>query len=74
MDERRLGARLSDEAADGWHQFADLHGVSVSALLEAFGRALAAAVEGREPRLAEVVDEARVIDTERRKRPGPRRR
>lgn len=62
---RRLSGRVSDEAYGGWRKFCDLHGVSFTAVLEAFGRTIA---EGRTPMEAEVVDLARKIDRERSER------
>jgi hypothetical protein len=57
---------MSDEARDRWKRFADHHGVSVSALLEAMAEALPHPPES--PELIAVIEEARAIDVERRRR------
>jgi hypothetical protein len=64
---RKIGAWLSDEAAAGWQQFAAGHGVTVTALLEAFGVALPLP-DLPERAVAELVAIARQVDLERRSR------
>lgn len=61
-----LHASVSDEARDGWQQFAAAHGVSVTALIEAIGIRLA----DMEPPgdWSAIIEEARAIDAERRRR------
>lgn len=58
--------RVSDEAREQWKDFADRHGVSVSALLEAMAETLPREVD--DPALLRVIEEARAIDVERRRR------
>lgn len=60
--------RVSDEARDLFRDFADQHGVSVSALLESFARRLPPPETKLWPRLRDAVEEARAIDVERRRR------
>ena len=71
-DERRaLHAYLSPEAHDAWHEFAAEEGVSVSGLLEAYGRELVPVVEGKATMRKDhqaLVKEARKIDAARRRR------
>jgi hypothetical protein len=62
---RMLNAYLTEEAHDGWHEFAREHGVTVSALLEVLGRRLRA---GELPDRSSMVAEARGIDAQRRSR------
>lgn len=58
--------RMSDDARDQWKSCAGRHGVSVAALLEAVAAVLPA--ETTDPRLLAIVEEARAIDVERRRR------
>lgn len=69
-----LGGNLSDDAYDGWHEFAKEHGVTVVALLEALGLRLGTYDEtARLPEvLRQAVKDARGIAAERRGR-GPAR-
>ena len=63
---RRLSARVSDEAAEGWATFVEFNGVSFSALLEATGRLI---YQGKPAvHSDEVIELARQIDRERAKR------
>lgn len=65
-DRRSVNAFLTDEARQGWTEFARTSHVTVSALLEVLGRRLN---EGRPPVLdSEAVAEARNIDGDRRSR------
>jgi hypothetical protein len=59
--------KTSDEARELWRAFGERHGVSVAALLEAFGRRLPTADTLPED-LVEAVSEARAIDVENRRR------
>ena len=59
--------KTSDEARELWRDFGGRHGVSVAALLEAFGRRLPTG-DKLPPDLAEAVEEARAIDVENRRR------
>lgn len=62
---------ISDDARAGWKAFARSQGVSVTALAESFGSALAdfdAADARHTRRLVAIVAEAREIDAERRSR------
>lgn len=66
-----LHASVSDEARDGWRLFAQVHGVSVTGLLEALGLRLAfldRPEKGLPVLWREVLAEARAIDAERRSR------
>lgn len=58
--------RIDDEARDAWKAFADRHGVTVAALLEVIGLGLPDGELG--PVLVAVVEQARAIDVERRRR------
>jgi hypothetical protein len=60
--------RVSDEARDQWKDFADRYGVSVSALLEAMSLRLPPPAVELDPRMVAVIEEARAIDVERRRR------
>lgn len=59
--------KTSDEARDLLRVFAEKHGITVSALLEAVARRLPGG-EGISAHHIEVVSEARAIDAERRRR------
>jgi hypothetical protein len=67
---RKIGAWLSDEAAAGWQQFAAANGVTVTALLEAFGVAFPLP-DLPERAVTEIVGIARQVDLERRARRAP---
>lgn len=58
--------RMSDEARDKWTEFATKHGVTVSALLEAAADTLIP--NENDPRMRAMIEEARAIDVERRRR------
>lgn len=60
--------RLSDDARDQWTEFAQSQGVTVSALLEACAMALPNPGDELDPRMVAVIEEARAIDVERRRR------
>lgn len=60
---------ISDEARDGWRDFANHHGVSITALAEAIGLGFSTLKDDEvPPRLALAIEEARAIDAERRSR------
>lgn len=59
--------KSSDEARDLFREFAEANGVSVSALLEAIARRLPPP-DRLTPHHTAVVEEARAIDAERRRR------
>lgn len=59
---------MSDDARDQWTEFARSMGVSVSAFLEACGNALPKPGDELDPRMVAVIEEARAIDAERRRR------
>lgn len=61
---RPIQAYLSDEARAGWEQLAETHGVSVTALIEAAGLALAKTPKAGEKWVAA----ARRTDAARRRR------
>lgn len=66
---RALHGYLSDEAHEAWHQFAETHGISVSATLES----LAVELEDndhpqRQVILERIIARARKIDAARRRR------
>ena len=67
-----LHAYVSEEAYLGWHEFAASHRVTVSAMIEVFGRGLGNRVDSEdvdlEDALQEVVRIAARIDRERRSR------
>lgn len=65
---RRLTADLTGVSYDGWHTYATLHGVNVTALLEAVGDHLVA--HGWPP--SAPLEEARRIAAARRARPKVR--
>ena len=58
--------RVSDEARELWTAFAQSHGVTVSALLEAAAQVLV--VNQDDPRMVAVIAAARAIDVDRRRR------
>ena len=67
-----IHAHVSDTAHDGWHDFAAIHGVSVSGLIEA----LAPCLEDNGPSvtLEEVIVAARKIDAARRRSRGRKKK
>lgn len=64
MARRRVSYRLSDEALAGFDRMATRNGITITALLEAFGQL----ARHRDPDGLEVVTRARAIDRERRSR------
>ncbi len=64
---REIYAYLSDAAHDGWRDFAAGQGVSVSAILESLAAELVRLEDDRSV-LGDVVNDARRIDAERRRR------
>lgn len=71
-----LHAYLEPASHDRLHAFADDHGISVSALIQAFAERLPHPTKrtSQPPRvdLTELVTRSRVIDADRRKRGKPR--
>jgi hypothetical protein len=67
---RQLNVWLTEESFDAWRTFCEEQGVSVTAMLEAMGLALAK-VQRPSGVVADVVKEARRLDGERRR--GTRR-
>ena len=70
-DERRaIHAYLTAESHDVWHKASEQAGVSLSGLLEAMATDMAAhpPSEGGQPRWDDVVESARKIDAQRRRR------
>ena len=63
-------ARVSDESYEGWVAFCRLHGISVSALVEAIGPLMREWADAgtMTPYGERVVTRARAIDEERRRR------
>lgn len=59
--------KTSDDAREFWRVFGGRHGVSVAALLEAFGRRLPVG-DDLPPEVRDAVEEARAIDVENRRR------
>ena len=68
MGAYRLTVRLGREARRGWGKAARHAGCSVTALEEAIGRAFDLDPQKMLEHCGEIIDEARVIDEERRKR------
>lgn len=74
MEDRwRVTVRLTEEAHSGWVDASFRRGVTIAALMEAIGIFMARhPVEPQEPPLVdirdEVVNQARLVDAERRKR------
>lgn len=60
--------RMSDDARDQWTEFAQSQGISVAAFLEACGNALPKPGDELDPRMVAVIEEARAIDVDRRRR------
>lgn len=59
-------------SSDGWLEYCDTHGVSLTAMMDALGHVLgeaAYAAKGEYPRLAQAAELARRIDASRRRRP-----
>lgn len=70
-ERRVLGPRLSEEAIQGWENWAARHGVTLAALLEAMGLSLLTdkrAFEELPPNLQAIVRHAHEIQRERRRR------
>ena len=64
-----ISAKVSQESADGWRDFCELNGVSISAMLEVAGLHLAEETFPPSlPERQEMVDRARAIDNARRAR------
>jgi len=74
---RQLALKVSTEGYDGLQSFALAHGVTVTALVDAVGRYLAIMDSSTDrpvgPALASIVDNARMMDHERRSRAPERR-
>lgn len=60
-----IRARLTDESSRAWDRTVTREGVTMTALLEAIGREIAA---GRWQPTKRMIDQARRIDSERRSR------
>ncbi len=63
-----ITARLSPRAAAGMRAFCAMHGVTIAGLLEATAKRLSAVDNNLPPFLVDVVEDARLIDSERRGR------
>lgn len=68
---RQMNANLTHDAYRGWDEWSGTQGVSLSALLQAIGEAMAA---GRVIPDPQVIERARAVDRERRLRPNRRRK
>lgn len=71
MSEERvvISAKISKEAAEGWRNFCDVNGISLTAMLEVAGLALS--TETAPPHVKErqnMVNDAREVDRQRRVR------
>lgn len=64
---------MSDDAHEGWSQFAKRHGMSVSVLLEVLGRRLDDSLF-KSDALRALAEEGRDLTHERRRAGGPRKR
>ena len=64
----RLNVNLTEHAYAGWAELAELHGVSMTALVEAGGRYFKDHPDTATPVTLEMVAAARKIDIERRRR------
>jgi hypothetical protein len=74
-DRRALHAYLSEDAHDGWHDFAAEQGVSVSALLEVIGGTLTSSSDlSQEWTVGKLVMAARRLGADRRRRVGINRK
>lgn len=65
---RNLHVRVTDESFDGWTAFANRHGVSLAALVEAMGVQLGETLDPESEPGWKMVEQARRIDAERRSR------
>jgi len=66
-----LNVSISQQAHDGWRDFAAVHGANVTALVEAIGLTLASLDDPEAnlpPLLRATIKQARLIDAERRSR------
>lgn len=63
-----LGGYLSPEAYDGWHTFAKLHGVTVTALLEVLGLYLAQMDRLNQIPIKRLLETARAVGNVRARR------
>lgn len=66
-----IRARVTEESFEGWREFCDLHGITISAFVEALGERLAEATGSHDiisDAATAVVGRAREIDAERRRR------
>lgn len=61
-------ARMSDEARDVWAAFAATHGVTLAAMLESMSLVLPKPGDELDPRMVAVIEVARAIDVENRRR------
>lgn len=65
-DRARLVVALDDDTHDRWRAFADAHGVTLAALLEALGRLLD--LERPSPIFRQAITDARMIQSQRKDR------
>ena len=64
-----INARLSEASAEGWRSFCAANGISLSAFLEVVGLNLAGdTAPSRIPEREQMVQSARTVDIERRRR------
>lgn len=68
MRRKAIHSFVSDEAWDGWHDFADENLVSISGIVEAIGRRMNLGESPADIDTAQLLKEARQIDHERRSR------
>lgn len=66
--------KLSPQARAGFQAFCDRHNVSLAAMLEAVGLLMSSGGWDDNEQVRTLVEEAKRIDVERSRRPGPRRR
>lgn len=73
-ERRSINCRVSLDAYDAWREFCEVHGVSLTAVLEAIAFEMQELLHEKEmePVEAAIVDHARRIDAQRRaRRPRP---
>lgn len=64
---KQLNVFLTEESFHEWRAFCDEHGVSVTALIEAIGRALPELPARPSGFIADAIREARRVDSQRRR-------
>lgn len=75
-ERRSINCRVSIDAYDAWREFCEVHGVSLTAVLEAIAFEMRQLLQKKEmePVEAAIVEHARRIDAQRRaRRPRPDR-